>query len=41
VGSSSLDRFGQRILDLEEIVEAGSTSELEQAGRGLAQLLFA
>jgi glycerate kinase len=41
VGSSSLDRFGQRILDLEAIVEAGTTAELEQAGRGLAQLLFA
>jgi glycerate kinase len=40
VGSSSLGRFGQRILDLEEIVEAGTASELEQAGRGLAQLLF-
>ncbi|MEA2161136.1 MAG: glycerate 2-kinase [Solirubrobacteraceae bacterium] len=40
VGSSALDAFGQRILDLEAILEAGTPTELEQAGRHLAQLLF-
>lgn len=40
VGSSELDRFGQRILDLEAILKAGTHAELEQAGRQLAQLLF-
>ncbi len=40
VGTSTLDRFGQRILDLEAILEAGTEPELEQAGRQLAQLLY-
>jgi glycerate kinase len=40
VGSSELDRFGQRILDLEAILEAGTHAELERAGRAVAQLLF-
>ncbi len=40
VGSSALDAFGRRILDLEAVMEAGTPAELEQAGRRLAQLLF-
>lgn len=41
VGASALDLFGQRILDLEAIVEAGSRAELRRAGRRLARLMFA
>ncbi len=40
VGESELDRFGQRILDLEAILEAGTESQLQHAGRALAELLF-
>jgi glycerate kinase len=40
VGSSALDAFGRRILDLEAVIEAGTPAELEHAGRRLAQLLF-
>jgi glycerate kinase len=40
VGESELDLFGQRILDLEAILEAGTELQLEQAGRALAELLF-
>jgi glycerate 2-kinase len=39
VGSSALDRFGMRILDLQAVLEAGETSELTAAGRRLARLL--
>ena len=39
VGSSALDRFGMRILDLQAVLEAGASSELTAAGRKLARLL--
>jgi glycerate kinase len=39
VGASVLDRFGLRILDLQAVLEAGNTRELEAAGRRLAGLL--
>jgi glycerate 2-kinase len=40
VGSSTLDLFGQRLLDLEAILEAGTPTELQRAGQQLAQLMF-
>jgi glycerate kinase len=39
VGSSALDRFGLRILDLQAVLEAGAVRELTAAGRRLAELL--
>ena len=39
VGSSALDRFGLRILDLQAVLEAGDGAELATAGRRLAALL--
>ncbi len=39
VGSRALDSFGARVLDLQEIIEAGTAAELEHAGRDLATLL--
>jgi glycerate kinase len=39
VGSSALDRFGLRILDLQAVLEAGSPVEIEAAGERLAGLL--
>ncbi len=37
VGQNALDRFDQRILDLQVILEAGTLAELEAAGRELAE----
>ncbi len=39
VGQRDLDAFGARILDLQAVLEAGTLSELEAAGRRLAELL--
>jgi glycerate kinase len=39
VGSSALDRFGMRVLDLQAVLEAGTLRELEAAGQHLAGLL--
>jgi glycerate kinase len=39
VGSSALDRFGRRILDLQAVFEAGTVGEVEAAGQRLAGLL--
>jgi glycerate kinase len=39
VGSNALDRFDQRILDLQAVLEAGTPAALEAAGRELARLL--
>jgi glycerate kinase len=39
VGSRTLDAFGARILDLQEVVEAGDVAALEAAGRRLAALV--
>jgi glycerate 2-kinase len=39
VGADRLDRFGARILDLQSVTEAGTTRELEAAGRRLAGLI--
>jgi glycerate 2-kinase len=39
VGSSSLDRFGMRILDLQAVLEAGATGQLTAAGRRIARLV--
>jgi glycerate kinase len=39
VGTNALDRFDQRILDLQVVLEAGTLSELEAAGRELASRL--
>jgi glycerate 2-kinase len=39
VGELALDRFGMRILDLQTVLEAGTTGGLERAGRKLAELL--
>ena len=38
VGSRTLDAFGGRILDLQEVLEAGDVGALEAAGRRLATL---
>jgi len=40
VGSCQLDRFGQRILDLEGVIEAGTPAELERAGTELSGLIW-
>jgi glycerate 2-kinase len=39
VGSSALDRFGMRILDLQAVLEAGANNQLTAAGRRIAKLL--
>jgi glycerate kinase len=39
VGSDQLDSFGKRILDLQLVLEAGTTRAFEQAGRELAERL--
>jgi glycerate kinase len=39
VGRDEIDRFDARILDLQEVVEAGTPEELEAAGRRLAERL--
>lgn len=39
VGTNDLDRFDQRILDLQVILEAGTLAELEAAGEALAARL--
>lgn len=39
VGHHELDSFGMRILDLQLALEAGTTKQLEAAGRRLAQLI--
>jgi glycerate kinase len=39
VGSSALDPFGLRILDLQAVLEASNSTELTAAGRRLARLL--
>ncbi len=39
VGRRELDAFGARVLDLQVILEAGTVSELEAAGRRLAELV--
>lgn len=39
VGSSALDRFGMRILDLQAVLEAGATGQLTAAGRRIVRLL--
>jgi glycerate kinase len=39
VGSCALDRFEARILDLQEIIEAGDEAALEQAGATLAGVI--
>jgi glycerate 2-kinase len=39
VGSCHLDRFGQRILDLERVIEARTPEELERAGAELSGLI--
>jgi glycerate 2-kinase len=39
VGESRISRFEQRILDLQAVLEARTTNELERAGRRLAELI--
>ena len=39
-GRAELDRFGQRILDLQAVLTASTRRELEQAGQDLAGLIF-
>ena len=39
VGQNALSRFEQRILDLQAVLEAGTTPELERAGSRLAELI--
>ena len=36
VGQNGMDPFGQRLLDIQEIVEATDVAELEAAGAALA-----
>lgn len=40
VGSSTLDRFEERILDLQTLTEATTLAELETAGRALAETVL-
>ena len=40
VGRRELDSFGQRMLDLQAVLEAGTPAELEQAGRALVRLMW-
>jgi len=39
VGSCALERFDARILDLQEILEAGDEAALERAGERLAGVI--
>jgi glycerate kinase len=39
IGRRELDDFGARILDLQEILEAGTLADLEAAGRRLAEVI--
>jgi len=39
-GACELDRFGQRILDLQAVRQAGSLAALEREGAALAGLIF-
>jgi glycerate kinase len=39
VGSRELDMFGQRVLDLQAVLEAGTVSGLRRAGSRIAELL--
>ena len=39
VGSRALDRFEQRILDLQSVLEASTLEEIERAGRELAKFI--
>ena len=39
VGRRELDSFGMRILDLQVVLEAGTSAQLERAGRELARLI--
>jgi glycerate 2-kinase len=39
-GRHELDAFGARVLDLQAVLEAGTVSELEQAGRRLVELMW-
>jgi glycerate kinase len=39
VGADRLDAFGQRILDLQHVLEASGTARLEAAGEQLGRLL--
>jgi glycerate kinase len=39
VGTRELDAFGARVLDLQGVLEAGTPSQLEEAGQRLAELL--
>jgi len=39
VGTRELDSMGARILDLDRVIEASTLTELEDAGRALAEVL--
>jgi hypothetical protein len=39
VGTSELDSFGARVLDLQVVLEAGTPAQLRAAGRQLAEFL--
>jgi glycerate kinase len=39
VGTRELDSFGQRVLDLQAVLEASTAAEIEAAGRRLAELI--
>ncbi len=39
VGTRELDSFGQRVLDLQAVLEASTSAEIEAAGRRLADLI--
>ena len=39
VGTRELDSFGQRVLDLQAVLEATTAAEIEAAGRRLAELI--
>jgi glycerate 2-kinase len=39
-GQRELDTFGTRVLDLQAVLEAGTTAELERAGRELVKLMW-
>ncbi len=40
VGTSELGSFGLRMLDLQAVLEAGTTAELERAGRDLVDVIW-
>jgi hypothetical protein len=39
VGTRELDSFGQRMLDLQAVLEASTPAEIEAAARRLAELI--